>query len=92
MQTTKKVLRASAKRFHDAVEDAATALEELVSYGFEDVFEDVAEELLDEAEGAPRGGVRQAWLEQAAAFALLQSYKIDLIEDDEDEDEDDETE
>ncbi len=82
MHTTKKVLKASAQKFHDAVEVAAEALDELISYGYEDVFEDIAEELLDEAEDADKGSARQAWLEQVAAFALLQAYKIDLVEDD----------
>lgn len=87
MQTSKKVIKASAKRFQDSVAAAAELLEELVSYGYEDVFEDIAEELLDEAEDTARGSVRQAWLEQVAAFALLQAYKIDLIEEEEAEEE-----
>lgn len=91
MHTTKKVMKATAKRFRDAVDVAAEALDELISFGYEDVFEDIAEEILDDAEDAPKGSARQAWLEQAAAFALLQAYKIDLTEeeaDDEAEDDD----
>lgn len=92
MNTTKKVIKASAKKFEEAVITAAKALDELVSFGYEDAFEDVAEELLDAAESAPRGSVRQAWLEQVAAFALLQAYKIDLIEDREEDEEEEESE
>jgi formate dehydrogenase maturation protein FdhE len=83
MHSTKKVIRATAKRFQEAVEAAGESLEELKSYGFQDVFEDLAEELVDEAEDLDQGSARQAWFEHVAAFLLLQSMKIDLAEEDE---------
>lgn len=80
MASNKRAIKASARRFYDAVESAATALEELIAFGDEDVFEDIAEDLLEDSHDG-ESVIRRAWLEQVAAFALLQAVKLDLAED-----------
>ncbi len=90
MASNKRAIKAAARKFYDAVECAASSLEELIAFGDEDVFEDIAEDLLEDAHDGD-SVIRRAWLEQVAAFALLQAVKLDLADDgevDEDEDED----
>jgi|GEM_PF-3997620 len=80
VEGTKKVIKATARRFQEAVETAAEALEELVDFADQDIFDDLAEEFVDDASDSEKGGVRRAWLENVAAFALLYSLKIDMAE------------
>lgn len=80
MPTNKRAIKAAARRFYDAVESAACGLEELIGFGDEDVFEDLAEDLLEDARDAS-APARRAWLEQVAAFALLQAVKMDMAGD-----------
>ncbi|MEI6557426.1 MAG: hypothetical protein WCO00_03390 [Rhodospirillaceae bacterium] len=90
MASNKRAIKAAARKFYDAVESAAISLEELIAFGDEDVFEDIAEDLLEDSHDGD-SVIRRSWLEQVAAFALLQAVKLDLAEDgteDEDEDED----
>jgi hypothetical protein len=90
MASNKRAIKAAARRFYDAVESAASSLEELVSFGDEDVFEDIAEDLLEDSHDG-ESIIRRAWLEQVAAFTLLQAVKLDLAGgEDEEEDEDEE--
>ncbi|MEI8395879.1 MAG: hypothetical protein WCF85_14155 [Rhodospirillaceae bacterium] len=86
MASNKRAIKASARRFYDAVETAATALEELISFRDEDVFEDIAEDLLEDSHDGDTI-IRRAWLEQVAAFALLQAVKLDLAEEEGEEEE-----
>lgn len=79
MPTNKRAIKAAARRFYDAVESAANGLEELIGFGDEDIFEDLAEDLLEDARDSCTPA-RRAWLEQVAAFALLQAVKLDLTE------------
>ena len=85
MASNKRAIKASARRFYDAVESAASALEELIAYRDEDVFEDIAEDLLEDSHDGD-SVIRRAWLEQVAAFALLQAVKLDIAGDDGDDD------
>ena len=90
MASNKRAIKAAARKFYDAVECAAISLEELIAFGDEDVFEDIAEDLLEDSHDGD-SVIRRSWLEQVAAFALLQAVKLDLADDgevDEDEDED----
>ena len=90
MASNKRAIKAAARKFYDAVEHAASSLDELIEFGDEDIFEDIAEDLLEDARdsGSP---MRRAWLEQVAAFSLLQAVKLDLAEEAEEDDEKSET-
>ena len=90
MASNKRAIKAAARKFYDAVESAAISLEELIAFGDEDIFEDIAEDLLEDSHDGD-SVIRRAWLEQVAAFALLQAVKLDLADDGEvcdDEEED----
>ena len=90
MASNKRAIKAAARKFYDAVESAAISLEELIAFGDEDIFEDIAEDLLEDSHDGD-SVIRRAWLEQVAAFALLQAVKLDLADDGEvcDDEEDD---
>ncbi|MEI7607967.1 MAG: hypothetical protein WCJ64_11340 [Rhodospirillaceae bacterium] len=90
MASNKRAIKAAARKFYDAVESAAISLEELIAFGDEDIFEDIAEDLLEDSHDGD-SVIRRAWLEQVAAFALLQAVKLDLADDGEvcDDDEED---
>jgi hypothetical protein len=88
MASNKRAIKAAARRFYDAVESAASSLEELVSFGDEDVFEDIAEDLLEDSHDG-ESIIRRSWLEQVAAFTLLQAVKLDLAGGDDDDDDED---
>ncbi|CAK0767000.1 hypothetical protein CCP2SC5_30093 [Azospirillaceae bacterium] len=89
MPANKKTVKASAKRFLAAIEEAAGALDALITAGEEDLLEELAEDLLETAADMEDGTPNCAWLEHVSGFLLIQAVKLDIAEEEIEEEEPD---